>query len=195
MAPRHDDTTNRSKHVNTAGGQDLSFAKLPNGDWDTVQISWGTHDNLDKKQVHINNTWYPSSSYGEMESLERRMLFINQSVEKGNGKGGDCPVSSVAAVSVAKSQMYAMTATLSGMSENIAGFLNASEKHHCNIEKIRVKKREENLFNSSSSSSSDVEIWSIQGNQALARIPSSPRNGRREPEMLTTPRFVRMFAP
>ena len=57
------------------------------------------------------------------------MLFINQSMEKGHEKGGGCPVSSVDAVSVAKSQMSAMTATLKGMSENIVGLLNASEKH------------------------------------------------------------------
>ena len=82
------------------------------------------------------------------------MLFINQSVEKGHGKGGGFPVSSVSAVSVAKSQMSAMTATLSGMSKNITGLLNDSEKHQRNIEKIRVKQREENLFISSSSSSS-----------------------------------------
>ena len=95
------DTTNRSKHVTTAGGQALRVAKLPNGDWDTVQISRGTHDHLAKKQVNINKTWYPSSAYGEMEPLERRMLFINQYVEKGHRKGGGRPVSSVAAVSVA----------------------------------------------------------------------------------------------
>ena len=98
-----------------------------------------------------------------------RMLFINQSLEKGHGKGGVCPVSSVAAVSVAESQMSAMTSTLSGMSKNIAGLLIASEKHHRNIENIRVKHREENFFSSSSSSSSDDEIRSNQGNQALAR--------------------------
>ena len=129
----------------------MSVAKLPNGDWYTVQILRGTHDHLVKKQVHINKTWYLSSAYGEMESLERRMLFINQYMENGNGKGGGRPVSSVAAVSVAKIQMSAMTATLSGMSKNIAGLLNASEKHQCKIEKIRVKQREENLFISSSS--------------------------------------------
>ena len=109
-------------------------------------------------QVHINKTWYPSSAYVEMEPLKSRMLFINQSVEKGHGKGGGRPVSSVAAVSVAESQMSAMTATLSGMSENIAELLNSSEKHQRNIEKIRVNQREENLFRSSSSSSSDDEI-------------------------------------
>ena len=75
--------------------------KIPNGDWDTVQISRGTHDHLAKKQVHINKMWYPSPVYEEMEPLERRILFINQSVEKGQGKGGGRPVSSVAAVSVA----------------------------------------------------------------------------------------------
>ena len=147
----------------------MSFAKLPNGDWDTVQISWGTHDHLAKKKVHINKTWYPSAAYGEMEPLERRMLFIDQSVEKGHGKVGGCPVSYVAAVSVAESQMSAMTATLSGMSNNIAGFLNASEKHQRKIEMIRIKQREENLFSSSISSSSEDEIRRNQGNQALAR--------------------------
>ena len=142
LAPRRADTTNCSKHVTKDGGHALSVAKLPNGDWDTVQISRGTHDHQAKKQVHINKTWYPSSTYGEMEPLERRMLFINQSVEKGHGKGGGRPVSSVAAVSVAESQMSAMTATLSGMRENIAGLLNASEKHQRKIERIRVKQRE-----------------------------------------------------
>ena len=81
----------------------MSVAKLPDGDWDTVQISRGTHDHLAKKQVHINKTWYPYSAYGEMDPLERRMLLINQSVEKGHGKGGGRPVSSVAAVSVSES--------------------------------------------------------------------------------------------
>ena len=57
-----------------------------------------------------------------MDPLERRMLFINQSVKKGQGKGGGRPVSSVASVSVAESQMSAMTATLSGMSDNIDVF-------------------------------------------------------------------------
>ena len=70
------------------------------------------------------------------------MLFINQSVEKGQGKGGGRPISSVAAVSVAESQMSAMTATISGMSDNISGLLNASEKHHHKIEKIRINHRE-----------------------------------------------------
>ena len=97
------------------------------------------------------------------------MLFINQSVEKGHAKGGGRPVSSVAAVYVAESQMSAMTATLSGMSENIAGLLNDSEKHQRKIEKIRFKQREENLFSSISSLSSDDEIRSNQGNQSLAR--------------------------
>ena len=104
-----------------------------------------------------------------MESLERRMLFINQYVEKGQGKVGGRPVSSVAAIYVAKSQMSAMTATLSGMSDNIAELLNASENRQRKIEKIRIKQREENLFNSSSSSSSEDEIRSNQGNQAMAR--------------------------
>ena len=80
LALRCADTINISKHVTKAGGQALSAAKLPNGDWDTVQISRGTNDHLAKKQVHINNTWYLSSAYGEMEPLERRMLFINQYV-------------------------------------------------------------------------------------------------------------------
>ena len=111
-------------------------------------------------QVHKNKTWYPSSAYVEMEPLERRMLFINQSVVKGNGKGGGRPVSSVAAVSVAKSQMFAMTATLSGIREHISGLLNSSEEHQPKIENIRVKQREENLFSCSSSSSSDDEIRS-----------------------------------
>ena len=136
------DTTNRSKHVNKAGGQALSVAKLIDGDWDTVQISRGTHDHLAKMQVHINKTWYPTSSYGEMEPLERCMLFINQYLERGHGKGGGRPISSVYAVSVAESQMSAMTDTLSGMSENIAGLVNASEKHQRKIERIRVKQRE-----------------------------------------------------
>ena len=83
--------------------------------------------------MHINKTWYPSSVYGEMESLERRMLFINQSVEKGHLKGGGCPVSSVADVFVAEIQMSAMTATLSGMSDNIARLLNSSEMHQRKI--------------------------------------------------------------
>ena len=119
LAPRRADTTNRSKYVTTAGGQALSVAKLPNRDWDTVQISRGTHDHLAKNQVHINKPWYPSSAYGEMEPLERRTFFINQSVEKGHGKVGGRPVSSVADVSVAEIPMSAMTATLNGMSENI----------------------------------------------------------------------------
>ena len=129
----------------------------------------GAHDYLAKLQVHINKIWYPSSAYGEMEPLERRMLFINQSVETGHGKGGGCPVSSVAAVSVFESQISAMTATLSGMSENIAELLNAREKHQRKIEKIRVNQREENLFSSSISLSSDDVIRRKQGNQALTR--------------------------
>ena len=104
-----------------------------------------------------------------MEPLERPMLLINQSVEKGQGKGGGRPVSSVAAVSVAESQMSAMTSTLSGMSENISRLLNASEKHQRKIEKIRIKQREEKLFSSSSSSSYEDEIRTNQGNQDLAR--------------------------
>ena len=66
LAPRRADTTNRSKHVTTVGGQALSVAKIPNGDCDTVQISRGTHEHLAKKQVHINKTWYLSPVYGEM---------------------------------------------------------------------------------------------------------------------------------
>ena len=146
----------------------MSVAKLPNGDWDTVQISQGTHDHLAKKQVHINKTWYPYPLYGEIEHLERRMLFINPSAEKGHRKGGGSPVSSVAAVSVAESQISAMTATLSGMSDNISGLLNSSEKHQRKIEKIRIKQREENFFSISSSLSSKDEIGSNQGNQTLA---------------------------
>ena len=92
------------------------------------------------------------------------MLFINQSVERGQGKVEGRPVSSVA-----ESQMSAMTATLSGMSNNIAGLLNANENHQHKIEKIRIKQREENLFSSSSSSYSEDEIRINQGNQALAR--------------------------
>ena len=103
-----------------------------------------------------------------MEPLKRLMLFINQSVEEGQGKGGGRPVFSVAAVSVAERQMSAMTAPLSGMSDNIAGLLNASEKQQRKIEKIRIKQREKNLFGSNSSSSSEDEIGSNQGNQALA---------------------------
>ena len=93
LAPRRADTTNCSKHVTTVGGQALSVAKLPKGDWGTVQISWGTHEHLAKTQVHINKTWYPPSPvYGEMEPLESRMLYINQSVEKGKGRlrGASC---------------------------------------------------------------------------------------------------------
>ena len=60
LALRRADTTNRSKHVTTVGGQALSVAKLPNGDWDTFQISRGTHGHLATKQGHINKTWYPS---------------------------------------------------------------------------------------------------------------------------------------
>ena len=169
LAPRRSDTTNCSKHVSTSGRQALRVAKLPNGDWDTVQISRGTHGHLAKKPVHINKTWYPSPVYGEIEPLERRMIFINQSVEKGQDKGGGHPVSSVSAVSVSESHISAMTATLCGMSDNIDGLLNVSEKHQRNTEKIRIKQREENLFRSRSSSSSDDEIRSNQGNQALAR--------------------------
>ena len=97
------DTTNRSKNFTTVGGQALSVAKLPNGDWDIVQISRGTHDHLAKIQVHINKTWYLSPVYGELEPLERRVLFINQSEEKAQVKAGGRPVSSVADVSVAGS--------------------------------------------------------------------------------------------
>ena len=98
------------------------------------------------------------------------MPGINQSEEKAQGKAGGHPVSSIAAVSVAGSQMSAMTATLSDMSNNIAGLLNASGKHQRKIEKIRIKQREENnLFIRSRSSSSKEEIKSNQGNQSLAR--------------------------
>ena len=97
------------------------------------------------------------------------MLFINQSVEKGKGKGGGRPISSVADISVAESLMSEMTATLSGMSNNIAGLLNASEKHQRKIEKIRIKQREKNIFSSRSSSSSEDETRRNQGNQTLAR--------------------------
>ena len=65
--------------------------------------------------------------------------------------------------------MSAMIATLSGMSENIAGLLNASEKHQRKIEIIRIKQREDNLFSISSSPSSEDDTRSNQGNQALAR--------------------------
>ena len=51
--------------------------------------------------------------------------------------------------------MFAMTATLSGMSDNISGLLNASEKHQHKIEKIIINQREEKLFSSSSSLSSE----------------------------------------
>ena len=88
LAPCRSDTTNRSKNVTTSVDQALSVAKFPNGDWDTVQISRGTHDHLAKKHVHLNKTWYPSSAYGEMELLERRVLFINQSEERRKGKQG-----------------------------------------------------------------------------------------------------------
>ena len=151
------DITNRSKHATKVGGQALNVAKLPNGDWDTVQISRGTHDHLAKNQVHINKTWYPSPVYGELEPLERHMLFINQSEEKVQEKVGGRPASSVAAVSFSGSQMSAMTATLSGTSDNISGLLNASGKHQHKIEKIRIKQREENNLFSSSSSSSEEE--------------------------------------
>ena len=63
--------------------------------------------------------------------------------------------------------MSMMTATLSGMSKNINRLINASEKHQRKIEKIRVKQREENLFIINSSYSSEDEIRSNQGNQAL----------------------------
>ena len=65
--------------------------------------------------------------------------------------------------------MAEMTSTLSGISDNIAGLLNSSEKHQRKIKKIRIKQSEENLFISSSISSSDYDIRSNQGNQALAR--------------------------
>ena len=47
--------------------------------------------------------------------------------------------------------MFAMTAPVSGMSNNIDGLLNDSEKHQSKIKKIRIKQREENLFISNSS--------------------------------------------
>ena len=65
--------------------------------------------------------------------------------------------------------MSAMTDTLSGMSKNISGLINVSEKHQHKIENIKVKQREENLFSRSRSLSSEDEIRSNQGNQALAR--------------------------
>ena len=147
----------------------MSVSKLPNGDWDTVQISRWTHDHLAKKQVHINKTWYTYPVYVKMEPLERRVLFINQSVEKGQWKGGVRPVSSVDAVYVAESQMSAMTATLIGISNNISGLLNASKNHQRKIDKIKIKQREENLFRRRSSSSSEDEIRRNQVNQDLAR--------------------------
>ena len=55
------------------------------------------------------------------------------------------------------------------MNKNIDRLLNASEKHQRKIENIRVKQRVEKLFSSSSRSSSEDEIRSNQGNQALAR--------------------------
>ena len=146
----------------------MSVAKLPNGDWDTVQISRETQDHLAKKQLYINKTWYPSYAYGEMEPLERRILSINQSVEKRHGKVGGCPISSVTAVSVAEKKSV-MTATLSGMGDNISGLLNASEKNQRKIENIRIKQREEKFFSSSRSSSLEDEIRRNQGNQALTR--------------------------
>ena len=63
--------------------------------------------------------------------------------------------------------MSSMTPTLSGMSDNMSWLLNASEKHQHKIEKIIIKQREENLFSRSSSLSSEDEIRSNQGNQAL----------------------------
>ena len=66
--------------------------------------------------------------------------------------------------------MSAMTATLSDMSDNTAGLLNAIGKHQRKIAKTRIKQREGNkLFSSSSSSSPEKEIKSNQGNYALAR--------------------------
>ena len=62
-----------------------------------------------------------------------------------------------------------MTDTLSGMSDNIAGLLSSSENHQRKIKKIRIKQREENLFSRSISSSSEDEIGSNRGNQALER--------------------------
>ena len=66
--------------------------------------------------------------------------------------------------------MSEMTSTLSGMSDNISGLLNASRKHQHKIKENRIKQREENkLFSRSSSSSSEEYIKSNQGNQALTR--------------------------
>ena len=64
LALRSADTTNCSKYVTTIGGQALSVANLPNGGFDTVQISQGNHYHLAKKQVHINKPWYLSPVYG-----------------------------------------------------------------------------------------------------------------------------------
>ena len=72
------DGSNRTKHRNTVGGQALNVAKISNGNCDTVAISRGEHDALAKRQTHINENWYPSNRYLELEPLERRMLFINQ---------------------------------------------------------------------------------------------------------------------
>ena len=48
----------------------------------------GTHYHLAKMQVHINKTWYSSSAYGEMEPLERHMLFTTNLWKRGMGKEG-----------------------------------------------------------------------------------------------------------
>ena len=66
----------------------MSVAKLPNGDWDTVQISRGTHDHLAKKQVHIKKAWYPSTAYSEMEPLERPVISSTNLWKRGMGKEG-----------------------------------------------------------------------------------------------------------
>ena len=81
LAPRRAETTNRSNHVTTVGGQALRISKLPNGDWDTVQISRGTHDHLSKKQVHINKTWYPSLSMAKF-SLWKGVCFLSTNMPK-----------------------------------------------------------------------------------------------------------------
>ena len=76
------DSSNRTKHKNTVGGHALNVAKISNGNWDTVAISRGEYDALAKKQTHINENWYPSNRYLELEPLERRMLSINQQAQK-----------------------------------------------------------------------------------------------------------------
>ena len=70
---RRPGTSPRTKHVNTVGGQVLNVAKMPNGNWDTVSISRKDHGHLAKKQVHINQHWYPGPQYMELEPIERQM--------------------------------------------------------------------------------------------------------------------------